>query len=100
MKKKLISLVLIYAICVLGIVPHLNHELGNSLQPQSGSIVKKVDGRSGKRGRTYHFTIRLLDGELIVVSVDREEYHDYEIGDSYDLQVGTGFFGIEYAIDG
>ena len=97
--KWLLALILIFSLNLWGVVPHLNHELGESPQTQTATVVMKNDGRTGKNSRSYNFTLRLPDGELIVVSVNKEKYHAMEIGDPYEVQVGIGFFGIRYAID-
>lgn len=98
--KWLLALLLTFALCAVGLVPHLNYELGEPPSVQIGTVVHMTEGRTGKGHRTYHFTVRLPDGELVVLDVSREEYKAGKLGDDFEIKVGTGFFGIEYAIDG
>lgn len=82
----------------LAFAPWLNHVLGPELTPVTATIVEQH--KSGGRTTSYYCGVLLPDGRELDVEVSRSEYHDYEIGDTMDLQIGTGFFGIDYAIDG
>ena len=45
-------------------------------------------------------TVTLPDGRELDIQVPKMEYNAAEPGDTMPLQVGTGFFGIDYAIEG
>lgn len=96
----IIAVLLILLLSWNTFIPQLNHALGGELTPVTASITDQHSRRSGKRGRAYICTVTLPDGQTMEIRVSREEYDSYEIGDTMELQVGTGFFGIEYAIDG
>lgn len=81
-----------------GLVPYVNHCLGPELTPITAPIVDQHI--SGGRTTSHYCTVALPDGRELDVLVTGAEYDSYEIGDTMDLRFGTGFFGIEYAIDG
>lgn len=88
-------------LCLSGtFVAHFNHALGGELDPVTAQVVDQHSRRSGKRARSYFCTVSLPDGRELDVRVTEAEYDSFEIGDTMELKVGTGFFGVEYAIDG
>lgn len=80
------------------LVPHFNHAFGCELTPFTAVIVDQHI--SDKQSDSYYCTVSLPDGRELDVQVTRTEYESLKPGDTLDLQFGTGFFGIEYAIDG
>lgn len=96
----LVSLLLILFFNIFAFVPHFNHVLGPDLSPVNATIVDQHKSSGAKRGTNYYCTVTLPDGRELDVKVSREEYDALAPGDTIDLQVGTGFFGIDYAIDG
>ena len=90
---------MIFALALNGLmlVPHFNHALGGDLTPFTAVIIDQHI--SGGRSESYYCTINLPDGKELDIQVTRDKYESCEIGDTMDLQYGTGFFGIEYAID-
>lgn len=93
----LCMLFLVFVMSWLGFAPWLNHVLGPEPIPVTATIVEQHKG-SG-RNSSYYCGVLLPDGRELDVVVSRSEYDAYQIGDSMDLQIGTGFFGIDYAID-
>lgn len=90
----LFALVLNWAI----MVPHFNHAFGGELTPFTAVIVDQriSDGKSD----SYFCTVDLPDGRELDIQVTYAEYQSLKPGDTLDLQYGTGFFGIDYTIDG
>ena len=96
-----VTLLLLFVFNTFLFVPHFNHALGHELTPETGTIVSQHRTSGGRRSSpNYYCTVELPDGRELVVEVSRSEYNSYEIGDTMDLRVGTGVFGIDYAIDG
>lgn len=83
----------------IAFVPQINHSLGGELVPVTGVVQEKKADTTGKFDH-YYCVVTVPDGRELPVQVSRSEYRIYELGDPMDLQIGTGFFGIEYAIDG
>ena len=94
-----IGAVLLVLLLSFSVIAHLNHALGGELTPATAQVVDQYSRRSGKRGRNYYCTVTMPDGRELDVRVSKAEYDSYELGDMMELQYGTGFFGIEYAID-
>ena len=95
----LVSLLLTVVFSGAVLIPHVNHMLGPELQVQSASVVSKSK-TSGRRGAEfYHVTLRFPDGDECTMKISYQQYQKVEKGDLWDVQVGEGFFGIEYAID-
>ena len=80
------------------LVPHFNHAFGGELTSFTAVIVDQriSDGKSD----SYFCTVNLPDGRELDIQVTYAEYQSLKPGDTLDLQYGTGFFGIDYAIDG
>ena len=96
----LITLVFIVFFNGFAFIPHFNHVLGPEPMPCTATIVD-TDKSTGGRGRDHYYCDVLLpDGRELRVEVSKKEYNAAQPGDTMDLQIGTGFFGIEYAIDG
>ena len=91
-------LILVLFFNFVAFVPHFNHALGPDVTLVVASVIDKHN--SGGKDTNYYCTVLLPDGRELDVQVNKTEYEDYESGDTMDLQIGTGFFGIEYAIDG
>ena len=95
----LVSLLLTVVFSGAVLIPHVNHMLGPELQVQSASVVSKSK-TSGRRGAEfYHVTLRFPDGDECTMKISYQQYQKVEKGDLWDVQVGEGFFGIEYVID-
>ena len=53
------------------------------------------------RGTGSGFSAKIIEGEYELIDEEEDEVLDeYGPGDTRDLLVGTGFFGIDYAMDG
>lgn len=96
----LITLVFILFFNGFAFIPHFNHVLGPELTPCTATIVDTHKSTGGKGSDYYYCDVLLPDGRELDVRVPKKEYDAVQIGDTMDLQIGTGFFGIEYAIDG
>lgn len=81
-------------------VPHFNHVLGPEPTPCTLPIVDTHINTSGRGADHYYCTVLLEDGRELDVKVSREEYEGTQVGDTLDVQIGTGFFGIDYGLDG
>ena len=81
------------------LIPHVNHILGPETEPQSASVISKHSSSTRRGGRRYYVTVRLRDGTDCDMQVNYQDYQDAEHGDTWEVQVGEGFFGIEYVID-
>ena len=79
-------------------MPQINHSLGGELTPVTAVVHRMHVDTAGKRD-SYYCYVTVPDGRELRVQVSRQEYREYEIGDTMDLFIGTGFFGIDYAID-
>ena len=96
----LLTILLTVVISGVVLIPHVNHILGPETEPQSASVVSKHSSSTRRGGRRYYVTVRLRDGTDCDMQVNYQDYQDAEHGDTWEVQVGEGFFGIEYAIDG
>lgn len=94
----LCMLLFVFVMSWLAFAPWLNHILGPEPTPVTATIVDQH--KSSGRNSYYYCEVLLPDGRELDVEVSRSEYNAYNIGDPMNLQIGTGFFGIEYAIDG
>lgn len=94
----LVTLVLILFFNGFAFIPHFNHVLGPEPTAVTSTVVDKH--YSGGRSTSYYCTVLLPDGRELDIQVTKKEYNAAEPGDTMPLQVGTGFFGIDYAIDG
>ena len=94
----LVHMLLGFALNCMIMVPHFNHVLGGELTPFTAVITGQHI--SGGKSDSYFCTVSLPDGRELDIEVTGKEYRSYETGDTLDLQYGTGFFGIDYAIDG
>ena len=95
----LVAVLFLLLLNFVAFVPQVNHSLGPELTPVTATVQEKRADTTGKMDHYYCY-VRVPDGRELQVSVSRAEYREYEIGDTMALQLGTGFFGIEYAIDG
>lgn len=95
----LLSFCLVAVFCGGMLIPHANHILGPEPQPQTASVVSKSTSTSGRGRRHWDITVRLPDGTQCTLPVSRQEYAETEHGDTWQVQVGEGFFGIEYVIN-
>ena len=93
------AMLVVLFLSLFAFVPHLNHVLKPELQPQTGTIVGKYE-LINKTGGSDRFIVQLPDGRRVHVHVSWMDFEEYGPGDTRDLLVGTGFFGIDYAIDG
>lgn len=96
----LLTVFLVFFYCFTAFVPHFNHVLGPELSPSTATILRERVETGGRGADRYYCTVTLPDGRELDVQVTRTEYESLGLGDTIDLQYGTGFFGIEYAIDG
>lgn len=94
----LCMLFLVFVMSWLGFAPWLNHVLGPEPTPVTAAVMDQH--KTSGRHTSYYCDVLLPDGRELRVEVSRSEYDAYQIGDAMDLMIGTGFFGIEYAIDG
>ena len=94
----LVTLVLILFFNGFVFIPHINHVLGPELMPCTATVVDTHKTTGGRGPDSYYCDVVLPDGRELDVKVSQKEYDAAEPGDTLDLQVGTGFFGIEYAI--
>ena len=95
----LVAVLFLLIVNFFAFVPQVNHTLGGGLTPVTAVIYDMDADTSGKQDNYYCF-VTVPDGRELRVEVSLQEYRDYEIGDTMELQIGTGSFGIEYAIDG
>ena len=95
----LLTILLTVVVSGVVLIPHVNHILGPETEPQSASVVSKHSSSARRGGRRYYVTVRLRDGTDCDMQVSYQDYQDAEHGDTWEVQVGEGFFGIEYAID-
>lgn len=93
----LVYLSMTLAINYVAVLPHFNHVLGGELTSFTAPIIDQH--YSGGKSTTYYCTVNLPDGRELDLQVSHEEYEALEPGDIMKLKYGTGFFGIEYAID-
>lgn len=96
----LVTLVLILIFNGFAFIPHFNHVLGPELTSCTATVVDTHSSTSSKGHDRYYCDVVLPDGRELDVEVSGKEYDAAEPGDTMTLQVGTGFFGIDYAIDG
>ena len=94
----LCTLLFVFVFCWTVFAPWVNHALGPEPIPTT-AIIADLD-KSGGRHTNYYCDVLLADGRELKVEVSRSEYNSYEVGDTMELKLGAGFFGIEYAIDG
>jgi hypothetical protein len=95
----LLTILLTVVISGVVLIPHVNHILGPETEPQSASVVSKHSSSTRRGGRRYYVTVRLRDGTDCDMQVNYQDYQDAEHGDTWEVQLGEGFFGIEYVID-
>lgn len=95
----LLTILLTVVVSGVVLIPHVNHILGPETEPQSASVVSKHSSSTRRGGRRYYVTVRLRDGTDCDMQVSYQDYQDAEHGDTWEVQVGEGFFGIEYVID-
>lgn len=95
----LLTILLTVVVSGVVLIPHVNHILGPETEPQSASVVSKHSSSTRRGGRRYYVTVRLRDGTDCDMQVNHQDYQDAEYGDTWEVQVGEGFFGIEYVID-
>ncbi|MBR6595241.1 MAG: hypothetical protein IKK72_01525 [Oscillospiraceae bacterium] len=73
----------------------------NELLPHepTQSYFLEVEGthKSGRRSKSYYCEITLPDGREESLEISRNLYNSLEEGDLVRVEVGEGFFGIEYA---
>ncbi len=96
----LLTLVLILFFNGFAFIPHFNYVLGSELTPCTATVVDTHKTTGGRGPDNYYCDVVLPDGRELDVKVSKKEYETAEPGDTLDLQIGTGFFGIDYAIDG
>ena len=94
-----LSIILTILLCGAILIPHANHILGPDTQVQSASVISKTTTSSRGGRKHYDITVCLPDGKDCMLSVSMQDYERIVHGDSMEIEVGTGFFGIEYAID-
>ena len=94
----LLTMFVVFLFCIAVFAPWFNHALGPEPTPVTATIVNQY--KSGGKHTSFYCYVLLPDGRELKVEVSRSEYNAYEIGDTMELKVGTGFFGVEYAIDG
>lgn len=95
----LVTLVLILFFNGFVFIPHFNHVLGPELTSSTATVVDTHKTTGGRGPDSYYCDVVLPDGRELDVKVSRKEYDTAEPGDTMPLQFGTGFFGIDYAID-
>ena len=95
----LISVFLTVMLCGSALIPHVNHILGPETELQTGTVISKSTTSTHRGGRYYDITIRLPDGKTCTIFVSRADYEQFDQGESMEIEIGTGFFGIEYAMD-
>lgn len=94
----LLTLFFVFVFCWFVFAPYFNHAFGPDPVPVTAVITDqhKTSGKS----TSYYCTVQLPDGRELDVEVSRSEYNAWQIGDRMDLQIATGCFGAEYAMDG
>ena len=95
----LLTILLTVVISGMVLIPHVNHILGPETEPQSATVVSKHTSSTRRGGRRYYVTVQLCDGTECDMQVNYQDYQDTEHGDTWEVQVGEGFFGIEYVMD-
>ena len=95
----LLTILLTVVLSGMVLIPHVNHILGPETEPQSATVVSKHTSSTRRGGRRYYVTVRLRDGTDCDMQVNNQDYQDAEHGDTWEVQLGEGFFGIEYVID-
>ena len=95
----LLTILLTVVVSGMVLIPHVNHILGPETEPQSATVVSKHSSSTRRGGRRYYVTVRLRDDTDCDMQVSYQDYQDAEHGDTWEVQVGEGFFGIEYVID-
>ena len=95
----LLTILLTVVVSGMALIPHVNHILGPETEPQSASVVSKHSSSTRRGGRRYYVTVRLRDGTDCDMQVNYQDYQDAEHGDTWEVQLGEGFFGIEYVMD-
>ena len=80
--------------------PLLNHVLGPEPTQVTATVVDQHKTSGGRSNSYYYCDVLLPDGRELEVEVSRSEYNACQVGDTMELKLGTGFFGIDYAIDG
>lgn len=80
----------------VGVVAEANELLPHN-PPQAYILEVEGTHKSGGRNRSYYCEITLPDGQEESLEISRNLYDSLEEGDHVRVEVGEGFFGIEYA---
>ena len=78
-------------------VTNLNYLLDFSQPQQCFMTIADKDIDSSRSGTYYEFTL-VYEGKEIELDVSQSEYFQYEIGDSFSVDLYQGFFGDAYYI--
>lgn len=76
---------------------NLNYLLDFSQPQQCFMTIAEKDIDSSRSGTYYEFTL-VYEGKEIELDVSQSEYYQYEIGDSFPVDLYQGFFGDAYYI--
>ena len=76
---------------------NLNYMLDYSLPEQYSMTIVEKDIDSSRSGTDYEFLLTYR-GEKIELDVSRSIYYQYEVGDSFPVELYQGFFGDAYYI--
>ena len=80
----------------MGVAGEANELLPHD-EPQAYVLEVEDTYRSGRKIRIYYCTVTLPDGRTENLQISRKLYDSLEVGDLVRVDVGEGFFGIEYA---
>ena len=80
----------------VGFIAEANELLPHNL-PQAYILEVEGTHKSGRRNRSYYCEITLPDGQEESLEISRKLYDSLEEGELVRVEVGEGFFGIEYA---
>ncbi len=80
----------------MGVVGEANEVLPHD-EPQAYILEVEDTHKSGGKRDTYYCTVILPDGREESLKISRKLYDSLELGDPVRVEVGEGFFGIEYA---
>ena len=80
----------------MGVVGEAN-ELFPHAEPQAYVLEVEDLDMSGGRNEDYHCTVTLPDGREARLEISQRLFDSLELGDFVRVEVGEGFFGIEYA---
>lgn len=76
---------------------NLNYMLDYSLPEQYSMTIAQKDIQSSRSGTDYEFLLT-YKGEEIKMDVSQSIYYQYEVGDSFPVELYQGFFGDAYYI--